>query len=85
MHTEGIHSEEDEGTLMGGYRSISNDDAIDWLRHPVVLFISPLFLFLPFLTALQTEKKQEVRADPQVVQGKVSIKQLTQVSVIITK
>lgn len=45
MHTEGIHSEEDEGTLMGGYRSISNDDAIDWLRHHVVPFIAPLFLF----------------------------------------
>lgn len=44
-NTEGIHSEEDEGTLMDGYRSISNDDAIDWLCHPVVLFISALFLF----------------------------------------
>lgn len=44
-HTEGIHSEADEGTLMAGYRSISNDDAIDWLPRPVVLFNSPLFLF----------------------------------------
>lgn len=85
MHTEGIHSEEDEGTLMGGYRSISNDDAIDWLRHPRCAVYFPTLSFFPFLTALQTEKKQEVRADPQVVQGKVSIKQLTQVSVITTK
>lgn len=81
MHTEGIHSEEDEGTLMGGCRSISNDDAIDWLRH----CLSPHSFFFPFLPALQTQKKQEARADPQVVQGKVSIKQLTQVSVLITE
>lgn len=68
---------------MAGYRSISNDDAIDWLPRPVVLFNSPLFLFFflfPFLTALQMLKNQEARADPQVPQGAVSIKQLTQVS-----
>ena len=48
VHTKGTHSQEDEGTLMGGCRSISNDDAIDWLRHPVVLFISQLFVIIVF-------------------------------------
>lgn len=34
--TEGIQSEEDEGALIGGCHSISNEDATDCLHNPVV-------------------------------------------------
>lgn len=54
-HAEGILSEVDEGTLMGGCRSISNDDAIDWLRNPVVPWCVCDLPFLFFFFHLQDE------------------------------
>lgn len=67
---------------MGGCCSIRNDDAIDWLRNPVVPWRVCDLPFLPFFIC-KMRQKPEVRADPQAVHGKTSIEQLTQVSVVI--